>query len=405
MLDVSQLRKDFPILALGSAEKPLVYLDSAATTQKPQVVLNRLSRYYQTENANINRGAYDLAAKATDAYEAARKTVQNFIGAAKSEEIIFVKGTTEAINCVATSAIAPLLAAGDEIVISAMEHHANLLPWQIICKQHQAHLKVIPISDAGELDVDAYQAMLTPKTKIVALTHISNSLGTINPVEQMIEMAHQQGIPFLLDAAQSVPHQAIDVQALGCDFLAFSGHKLYGPTGIGVLYAKEEQLNKMSPYQYGGDMIRMVSYQDSSFAAAPHKFEAGTPHIAGAVGLAAAIDYVSAIGMDAIQAHTEDLTSYAKEKLQEVPDLQIIGQAKHASSILSFSFSHIHPHDISTLLNEAGIAIRAGHHCTMPLMRRLGLPGTARASFGLYNTKEEVDRLTEALKEVQQIFA
>lgn len=405
MLDPYKVRKDFPLLSHYTEGRPLVYLDNAATTQKPSVVLERLQRYYVEENANIHRGAYDLASKATEAYEEARKIVQTFIRADQSEEIIFCRGTTEAINLCATAFVAPRLKAGDDILVSGLEHHANLVPWQELCRRKQARLKIIPINDQGEILLSDYQQLLNANTTFVALSHISNSLGNVNPVKEMIDLAHQQGIPVLLDAAQSVPHQPIDVQDLGCDFLAFSGHKLYGPTGIGVLYAAAQWHTDMQPYQFGGDMIRMVSYEESSFNVAPHKFEAGTPNIAGAVGLGAAIQYVSKIGMQEIQTHTENLAAYAWEQLAQVPDLQIIGSQQHKSSIVAFVFPDIHPHDVSSLLNEAGIAIRAGHHCTMPLMRRLGLPGTARASFGLYNTREEVDHLVTSLQEVQDIFS
>ncbi|MEM7368917.1 MAG: cysteine desulfurase [Bacteroidota bacterium] len=405
MLDPQKVRKDFPLLFADTGKQPLVYFDNAATTQKPEAVLQRLRRYYVEENANINRGAYDLAAKATDAYEHARQLVQSFIGARKTSEVIFTKGTTEAINFCATSFVRPRIKAGDEILISGMEHHANLVPWQVVCQQQQAQLKIIPVNDSGEVELSTYRDLLGPRTRFVALTHISNALGNVNPVQEMIQLAHALDVPVLLDAAQSIPHQSVNVQDIECDFLAFSGHKLYGPTGIGVLYAKSVWHPHMQPYQFGGDMIRMVSYENTTYNVPPHKFEAGTPNIAGAVGLGAAIQYINKIGMHNIQTHTEDLTAYARKQLAGIQDLQLIGSADHTSSIISFVFPDIHPHDVSSLLNEAGIAIRAGHHCTMPLMQRLGLPGTARVSFGMYNTKEEVDHLIHALLEVQEIFS
>lgn len=402
---MKNIQKDFPLIYQGrQQETPLAYLDNAATTQKPRQVIDRISEYYEAGNANIHRGIYALAQKATNDYEAARAKVQQLLHAKASKEIIFTKGTTEGVNLVMQSFLAPRLKEGDEVVVSAMEHHSNLVPWQILCKHHKANLRIAPINERGEVILPAYEKLLNSKTKMVALVHVSNTLGTINPIEEMTALAKQKEIPVLIDGAQSVSHQAIDVQALGCDFFVFSGHKIYAPTGIGALYGKTELLEAMPPYQYGGEMIRTVSYEDSTFNQLPHKFEAGTPNIAGAVGLGAAIDYVQALGLVNINAHLEELLHEATEKLSAINGLRIIGTATRKSSIVSFLLDDVHPHDMGTILNEANVAIRAGHHCTMPLMRRLGIPGTARASFAVYNTREEIDQLATALKKVQEVF-
>jgi len=405
VINIQQIRKDFPILHQTTANgKPLVYLDSAATTQKPQIVIDALNEYYNQTNANIHRGVYDLAQKATEQYEAARHTVQDFINAAFAKQIVFVKGTTEAVNIVADSFVAPHLDAGDNVVISAMEHHANLVPWQQLCFQKGAELRVIPMNKKGELILDSLPQMIDERSKMVAVVHISNSLGTINPIEKIIAAAHEKEVPVLIDGAQSVAHQPIDVQALDCDFFVFSGHKLFGPTGIGVLYGKEEHLEKMKPYQYGGDMIKMVSFEKTIFNSLPQKLEAGTPNIAGAISLAKAIEYTQSIGLKNIQQYTSELLQYATEKLLAIEGLRMIGQAKHKSSILSFLLDDIHPHDMGTILNDSGIAIRVGHHCTQPAMQFFEIPGTARASFSMYNTMEEIDHLAKAVMEVKGIF-
>jgi cysteine desulfurase / selenocysteine lyase len=402
--DVEAWRLDFPILQETIRGKPLVYLDNGATTQKPQSVIDSELHYYNHLNANVHRGVHDLSQRATDAYEAARTTVRRFINAGSDAEIIFVRGTTEAINLVAQSYARPLLKAGDEILITAMEHHSNIVPWQMVCQQTGAVLKVAPISDAGELDMAAYAKLLGSRTRLVAVTHLSNALGTIAPVEQIIALAHAAGVPVLLDGAQAISHLKVDVRALDCDFYAFSGHKIFGPTGIGVLYGKAALLNAMPPYQGGGDMIRAVTFEKTEYNELPYKFEAGTPNIAGAIALGAALDYVSAIGLDAIAAHEGDLLDYATGLMQAVPGLTIIGRAPCKASILSFTIDGIHPHDIGTILDHDGIAIRAGHHCAMPVMQRFGLAGTARASFALYNTRREIDVLVAGLHKVQEMF-
>ena len=399
------IQADFPILhAPHPSGKRLVYLDNAATTQKPQIVLDKIQDYYSTSNSNINRGAYDLAVKATEAYEKAREKLQHFINAASSTEIIFTKGTTDAINLLANSIGRDQLKEGDNVLISAMEHHANLIPWQMACKYAGAELRVIPMDKQGQLVLTDIDKLLDERTRMLAVVHISNALGTINPIEELIHKAHQKGIPVLVDGAQSIGHIAVDMQALDCDFFTFSGHKMFGPTGIGVLYGKEAHLQKMTPYQFGGDMIRIVRFEETSFADVPHKFEAGTPNIAGAVGLGAAVDYLSALGMDHVQAHTEELMQYAISNLSAVEGLEFIGRPALESGILSFQYAGVHPHDMATILNEHGVAIRAGHHCTQPLMRFLEIPGTARVSVSIYNTKADIDQLIEALSAVKMIF-
>ena len=403
-LDVERIREDFPILKQEVRGKPLVYLDNAATAQKPQVVLDTLVRYYTTENANVHRGVHCLSERATEDYEGARAKVRRFINAADEREIIFVRGTTEGINLVANSYGRRFIKEGDEIIITAMEHHSNIVPWQLVCEERGARLRVIPMNDDGELLLDEFAKLLGPRTKLVSVVYVSNSLGTINPVKRIVEMAHAQGVPVLVDGAQSTPHMPIDVQDLGCDFYAFSGHKLYGPTGIGVLYGKAELLEAMPPYQGGGEMIRSVTFEKTTYNVIPHKFEAGTPNIAGAIGLGAAIDYVSGIGLDRIAAYERELLRYGTERLSSVPGLRLIGTAKEKAGILSFTLGDIHPHDIGTILDSEGIAIRAGHHCTQPVMDRFGIPATARASLAFYNTKAEIDALVNGLYKVLEVF-
>ncbi|MDZ7735272.1 MAG: cysteine desulfurase [Gammaproteobacteria bacterium] len=403
-LDVERVRRDFPILHQEVRGKPLAYLDNAATAQKPESVIRTIDHYYRELNSNIHRGVHYLSEKATEAYEGSRETQRRFINAASTKEIIFVRGTTEAINLVAQSYGRSRLQAGDEIIISEMEHHSNIVPWQLLRDQIGIELKIIPINDAGELKLDVYEELLNERTKLVAINHLSNALGTINPVKTIIDKAHAAGALVLVDGAQAVPHTAVDVQALGCDFYAYSGHKLFGPTGIGILYGREELLEAMPPYQGGGDMIKMVKLDHTLFNDLPYKFEAGTPHIAGGIGLGAAVEYVNEIGLDAIVAHEHDLLDYATQQAQTVDGLRLIGTAKDKASILSFVMDGIHPHDIGTIVDSEGIAIRTGHHCAMPVMDHFGVPATARASFVLYNTHEEVDRLIKALKHAREVL-
>lgn len=403
-LQAQRWRADFPILATKVHGKPLVYLDNAATTQKPLAVIGAESRYYQHDNANVHRGIHALSQRATDAFEAARDKVQRLINAVSSNEIIFVRGTTEAINLVAQSYGRNHLQAGDEIILSRMEHHSNIVPWQILCQQTGASLRIISINDAGELELEAYQRLLGPHTKLVAVAHVSNTLGTVNPVRAMIRLAHDYGVPVLLDGAQAIAHLPVDVQALDCDFYAFSGHKLYGPTGIGVLYGKAALLDDMPPYQGGGDMIRSVSFDGTTYNTLPYKFEAGTPNIAGVVGLGAAIDYLTDIGFEALTAHEQALLAYATWSVDDIPGLRIIGTAQEKIGVLSFVLEGVHPHDIGTILDRQGVAIRTGHHCTMPLMERFGVPATARASFALYNTRQDVDALVASIYQVKEVF-
>ncbi|MEH6824595.1 MAG: cysteine desulfurase [Motiliproteus sp.] len=402
--DVEARRKDFPILSRRVHGKPLVYLDNAATTQKPLQVVDCLQDYYLQSNANVHRGTHALSEQATQSYEQARDRIQTFINARYREEIIFVRGTTEAINLVAQSFARPRLEPGDEILISAMEHHSNIVPWQIVCAQTGARLRVIPINAAGEIELEAYPALLGPRTRLLALTQVSNALGSINPVREMIELAHERAIPVLIDGAQAVPHLPVDLQQLNADFYAFSGHKLYGPTGIGVLYGKRELLEAMEPYQGGGDMIIRVSFAKTEYNELPYRFEAGTPHIAGVIGLAAAINYLDGIGLRVVARHEQALLTYATEALSAVNGVRLIGTARHKAGILSFVMQGVHPHDISTILDQAGIAIRAGHHCAMPVMDFFGVPATARASLALYNTFDDIDKLVTALHEVQRLF-
>jgi len=402
--DVWRIREDFPILKQTIHGKPLVYLDNAATSQKPQIVIDAISRYYATENANVHRGIHALSEMATQAYEGARETVRQFLTAADTREIIFVRGTTEAINLVAQSYGRTFLTAGDEIVISAMEHHSNIVPWQILCEQVGARLQVIPFNHNGELLLDEYARLLNERTKFVSVVYVSNALGTINPVKDIIEMAHRRGIPVLIDGAQAAPHLPVNVQGLDCDFYAFSGHKVCGPTGIGVLYGKADLLKRMPPYQSGGDMISVVTFEKTHYNTLPYKFEAGTPNIAGVIGLGAAINYVQAIGLDRIAVYETELLAYATAALAEIPGLRLIGTAQEKAGVVSFVLDCAHPHDIGTILDREGVAIRAGHHCAMPVMQRFGVPATARASFAFYNTAEEIDALVQAIHTVRKVF-
>ncbi len=405
MIDVNRIRADFPGLAQTVHGKPLVFLDNAASAQKPRAVIDAVAHHYAHDYANVHRGVHQLAERATDAYEGAREKVRAFLGAASTREIVFVRGTTEAINLVAHSWGRHALRAGDEVLITEMEHHANIVPWQLMAEEIGFTLRVAPILDDGRLDMEAFAALLNERTRLVAVTHMSNVLGTINPVKEIVDMAHAHGALCLVDGAQSVSHLPVDVQELGCDFYAFSGHKLFGPTGIGVLWAREALLEAMPPYQGGGEMIREVSFQRSTWADLPYKFEAGTPHIVGAIGLGAAIDYVTAIGLQAIAEYEHGLLEYATEALESVPGLTLVGRAPHKGAVLSFVMDCAHPHDIGTILDGEGVAVRAGHHCAMPLMERLGLPATTRASFAFYNTREEADALVAALHKVREIFA
>ena len=402
--DVRAVRADFPILNERVHGKPLVYLDNAATTHKPQRVLDALNHYYEHDNANIHRGVHLLSERATHAYEQARGKVQKFLNAAKSNEIIYVRNATEGINLVAQTYGRRNISEGDEIIISAMEHHCNIVPWQMLCEEKGAKLRVIPMNDAGELILEEYEKLISPRTKFVSIVHMSNALGTINPVQQMIETAHAHGIPVLVDAAQSAYHIPLDVQALDCEFLVFSGHKLYGPTGIGVLYGKEEFLNAMPPWMGGGDMIRSVTFEKTTYNVLPYKFEAGTPHIAGGIGLGAAIDYLNELGMDRLAVHEHELLEYGTDALQTVPGLTLIGTAKEKASVFSFILDGVHPHDIGTILDQEGIAVRTGHHCAQPVMQRYSIPATARASLACYNTKEEIDILVRGLHRVAEVM-
>lgn len=403
-LDVASIREDFPILKQQMHGKPLVYLDNAATSQKPQAMIDAVSRYYTTQNSNIHRGIHFLSELATAGYEEARVKVKCFLNASDTREIIFVRGTTEGINLVAQSYGRQFIKEGEEVVISAMEHHSNIVPWQILCDQARAKLRVIPINHDGELLVEEYKRLLNKRTRLVSVAHVSNALGTILPVKRVIEMAHGYNIPVLIDGAQAAPHMKIDVQDLDCDFYAFSGHKLFGPTGIGVLYGKAKHLEAMPPYQGGGDMISLVTFEKTHYNVLPYKFEAGTPHIAGGIGLGAAIHYLNGIGMAAIAAYEKELLAYATEALSTIKGLRIIGTAKEKAGVLSFVLDGVHPHDIGTVLDQEGVAIRAGHHCAMPVMQRFGIPATARASFAFYNTKEEVDVLVRAIHKVMKVF-
>lgn len=402
--DVNRIREDFPILKEQVHGKPLVYLDNAATSQKPQVVIDAITRYYSAENANIHRGVHYLSELATREYEDARVKIKRFLNAAETHEIIFTRGTTEGINLVANSYGRKFIKEGDEIIISAMEHHSNIVPWQMLCEQTGAKLRVIPMNDEGELLVDEFAKLLGPRTKFVSIVHLSNALGTINPVKRVIELAHSQDVPVLLDGAQAAPHLKVDVRELDCDFYAFSGHKLCGPTGIGALCGKTDLLNAMPPFQGGGDMIASVTFEKTTYNALPYKFEAGTPHIAGGIGLGVAIDYLTSVGLDKIAAYEHELLEYATEAIGAIKGVKLIGTASEKASVLSFTLDNIHPHDIGTILDQEGIAIRAGHHCAQPVMQRFGIPATARASFAFYNTKAEVDALVEGINRVIEVF-
>ena len=403
-LDVNAIRADFPILQRRVHGRPLVYLDNAATTQKPRAVIDRLVRYYEEENANIHRGVHTLSVEATDAYDAARDRVRRFLNAADAREIVFVRGATEAINLVARSFGGSQIGPGDEIVLSEMEHHSNIVPWQMICEEKGAALRVVPITDSGEFRLEAYEQLLNARTRIVAVTHVSNALGSVTPVGEIVRLARDRGIPVLIDGAQAVAHMRVDVQALGCDFYVFSGHKVFGPTGIGVLYGRLPLLEAMRPYQGGGDMIRSVTFDRTLYNEVPYRFEAGTQHIAGVVGLATAIDYLADLGLDRVAAHEHELLAYGTEALTTIPGLRLTGTAAQKAGILSFVMDDVHPHDIGTILDREGVAIRAGHHCCQPLMTRLGVPATARASFALYNTHVEIDALVGALRKVREVF-
>ncbi len=403
--NVETIRKDFPVLQREVNGKPLVYLDNGASSQVPQAVIDRTSKYLTEEHSNIHRGVHYLSQHATTAYEAAREKVKRFLNAGEAAECLFTKGTTDGINLVAYSYGKKFINAGDEILISAMEHHSNIVPWQIAAEDHGAVLRVIPMNERGELILEEYQKLLNERTKIVAVTHISNALGTINPVKEMIAAAHKLGVPVLIDGAQAVPHIAIDVQDLDCDFYAFSGHKMFGPTGSGVLYGKRQWLDKLPPYQSGGDMVHTVTFEKTTYAPLPNKFEAGTPAIAAGIGLGAAVDYLNALDREAALAHEHELLDHATRLLQDIPGVNIIGTAAERSSVLSFTIDDIHPHDIGTILDQQGIAIRAGHHCAQPVMQFFDVPATARASFAFYNTKEEVEKLVDAIQKVIEIFA
>ena len=403
--DSAAIRSDFPLLQTQSHGKPLVYLDNAATSQKPQAVIAATARYYTNYNANIHRGVYKLSVDATAAYEAAREKVARFINAPSAREVVFVRGATEAVNLVAATWGMENIHSGDEIILSEMEHHSNIVPWQLLGHRTGAVIKVVSVSDGGELSLEHYAQLLSERTRLVALTHVSNALGTINPVERIVSMAKARGIPVLVDGAQSVPHLAIDVQKIGCDFFVFSGHKLYAPTGIGALWAKGALLEKMPPYQGGGDMISTVSFAGSTWNDIPHKFEAGTPHISGAIGLGVAIDYLGGIGMDAIAEYEHDLLLYATKQLMRISGLHIIGTAPEKAAVISFIMENIHPHDIGTIVDGEGVAIRTGHHCCQPLMDHYNIAATARASLAFYNNREDVDRLVAAVEKVKEVFS
>ena len=402
--DVYRVRQDFPVLAQQVHGKPLVYLDNAATTQKPLAVIDAISHYYRSDNSNIHRGVHALSERATEAYENARAAAQRFINAADRKEIIFLRGTTEAINLVAQTYGREHVGKGDEAVITAMEHHSNIVPWQILCEQNGAKLRVAPINDRGELVMEEFEKLLGPKTKVVAVSHLSNALGTINPIKQITMMAHDRGIPVLVDGAQAVPRMPIDVQDLDCDFYAVSGHKMYAPTGIGFLYGKAALLEAMPPYQGGGDMIASVTFEKTIYNRLPYKFEAGTPNIADTIGLGAAIDYLNQLGIENIENHEADLLDYATAEVEQIPGVTVVGKAREKAGVLSFVMGEIHPHDIGTILDSEGVAVRTGHHCAQPVMQRFGIPATVRASLGLYNTREEVDALVRGIRKVKEVM-
>ena len=402
--DVEAIRRDFPIFEQTMRDKPLVFLDSAASAQKPRAVLDAMASLYTTHYANIHRGVYELSERATADFEAARDKVRDFLGASASREIVFVRGATEAINLVASTFGRTGIGAGDEVLITHMEHHSNIVPWQLLCQQTGARLRVAPIDDRGALELEEFGKLLTPRTKLAAISHVSNALGTVNPVGEMVRMARAAGVPVLVDGAQAVPHQAVDVQELGCDFYAFSGHKLFGPSGVGVLWGRAEHLEAMPPYQGGGEMILSVRFEESTWNDIPHKFEAGTPDIAGVVGLGAAIDYVTELGLAAIARHERDLLEYATAALEAVPGLRLIGTAPHKAAVLSFVLDGIHAHDVGTILDQEGVAVRTGHHCAQPAMERFGVSATARASLALYNRRADVDALVAGLQKVREVF-
>jgi cysteine desulfurase/selenocysteine lyase len=402
--DVQKIRKDFPILHQTVHGKPLVYLDNAATTQKPLRVIEAIENYYRHDNANIHRGVHTLSERATEAYEKVRAAAQKFLNAADTKEIIFVRGTTEAINLVAQTYGRKNVGSGDEILITAMEHHSNIVPWQLLCEEKGAKLRVAPINDRGELQLDEFEKLLGPKTKIVAVGHLSNALGTINPVREIARMAHSRNIPVLVDGAQAAPRMPVDVQTLDCDFYALSSHKIYGPTGIGILYGKTNLLEAMPPYQGGGDMIASVTFEKTVYNRLPYKFEAGTPNIADTIGLGAAFEYLNGLGLDQIERHEAEVLDYATKSVAAISGVRVVGTAKEKAGVLSFVMDDIHPHDIGTILDTEGIAVRTGHHCAQPVMQRFGIPATARASFGLYNTREEVDALVKGIRKVQEVL-
>lgn len=404
MFDVESIRRDFPILGREVYGKPLVYLDNAATTQKPQCVIDSISDAYRNVNANVHRGIHFLSQEATDMLEAARGNVRSFIGAGSTEEIIFTRGTTESMNLLASSFAAAFLKEGDEVLISGMEHHSNIVPWQIQAQRYGFTIKVIPVTDLGELDLDAFDKLISPKVKLVSITHVSNVLGSVNPISAIVDKAHSHGIPVAVDGAQSVPHISVNVKELGADFYAFSGHKIYGPTGIGVLYGRKELLEKMPPYQGGGEMIRKVTFQGTTYNDLPYKFEAGTPDYVGSIALGVALDYVRGIGMEQIAAYESELCSYALKRLADIPGMRFIGNSPYRSGVISFLVGQIHPSDMGTLLDRLGIAVRTGHHCAEPLMDRFGIPGTVRASFSFYNTRSEIDTLFEGIERVRVMF-
>jgi len=405
VLDVARVRADFPILRREVHGKPLVYLDNAATAQKPRQVLDALTAYYTGQNANVHRGVHLLSQVATDAYEAARETVRSFFNASSVQEIVFTRNSTEGINLVAHAFGAARVDEGDEVLITAMEHHSNIVPWQLLCQRAGARLRVAPIDDRGELLLDDLDAMIGPRTRIVAVAHMSNALGTINPIEQIVGFAHAKGAAVLVDGSQAAYHMPVDVRALDCDFYVATGHKLYGPTGIGVLYGKASLLESLPPFLGGGDMIRSVTFEQSTWNDLPHKFEAGTPNIAGAIGLAAALDYIRSVGLTAIAQHEQELLAYATSVVSEIPGVRLIGTARNKASVVSFVMGEVHPHDIGTILDREGVAIRTGHHCAQPVMERFGIPATARASVAMYNTREEIDVLGRALRRVREVFA
>jgi cysteine desulfurase/selenocysteine lyase len=402
--DVEQIRRDFPILDQKVHGKPLAYLDNAATSQKPKSVIDALTSFYLWDNSNIHRGVHELSERSTRAYEEARAKVRRFLNAAHDHEVIFVRGTTEGINLVAQSYGRRHVGAGDEVIVTALEHHSNIVPWQILCEEKGATLRVIPINDRGEVLVDRLDDMLNERTRLMAIGHVSNALGTVNPMREIIAMAHRRGVPVLVDGAQAAPHMRLDMQALDADFYVFSGHKIYAPTGIGVLYGKTALLEAMPPYQGGGDMIRTVTFEKTTYNALPYKFEAGTPDIAGVIGLGAAIDYMNAVGIENIAAHEHDLLEYGTRMLQSIAGVRLVGTARHKAAVLSFVLEGVHPHDVGTVLDQEGIAVRTGHHCAQPVMERFGIPATTRASFAMYNTREEIDRLAEGIGRVKELF-